>query len=118
MGLRYDLPMSWKSPVSRHPKRDILTDKRFFDRLAQKCVRFTNRDAVFVTYMMAVELIEDDLNAYGIARLPHLGHFVMTEQKPRPGFFGKAHVMLPARKSLRFYVNYFIRRQFNKRQDF
>lgn len=110
--------MSWSPPIHRRANRNLLNDDRFFRLLTQECIRFADKDTARTVYMMVLAVVAQELNRHGMVRLPHLGDLGLVKQKPRPAWCGKVHVLMPARKVLRFYPNYYARQQFNKKQDF
>lgn len=105
--------MAWKPPIDRRSKRALLNDKRFFRLLAEEC-HFADKDTAFLVYIWVVKLVFQELRRFGVARLPHLGDFGLVEQKPRPGWIGKVHVRMGAKKVLRFYPKDRMKRYFRK----
>jgi nucleoid DNA-binding protein len=94
----------------------LLEHKRFFNLLAQDCIRFADRDTVYLVYMMMVGVIGQELRRHKVVRLPHLGDFGLVEQKMRPAWCGRMHVRMGPRDVLKFYPDYLLRRKFNTRQ--
>lgn len=111
-------PMAWKSPVKPKENRELLKRDRFFRLLAQECAKFTDRETAYLVYYMMLGMIGEQLKRHGVARLPDFADIALVERKPRLGWCGKTRVRMPARKVLRLYPNYHLRRVFNKRQDF
>ena len=81
--------------------------------LAEQC-NFANEDTIFLFYTGLVQVVAQELRRHKMARLPHLGDFGLVEQKPRPGWVGRARVYLDARQVLRFYPKERFRRYFSK----
>lgn len=107
--------MAWTPPIDRRMKKELLKDKRFYRLLSEQCP-FTDRDTAFVFYTGLVQVVAQELRRHGVARMPHLGDFALVEQKARPAWVGKQHVMLGAREVLKFYPKERMRRYFNKRK--
>lgn len=107
--------MAWTAPTKYLKRKEILDDKRFY-RLLSEQSNFIDPDTVFLFYMGLVALIGDELRKNKIIRLPHLGDFALVEQKPRPAWIGKLHVVIGSRQILKFYPKEKLRRYFNSRQ--
>ena len=107
--------MSWKPPINRYGKKDLLKDKRFY-RLLSEQSKYIDPETTFIFYMGLVSLIGDELRRHKIVRLPHLGDFALVMQKPRPAWTGKIHSVIGFREVLKFYPKEKLRRYFNKKQ--
>ena len=106
--------MSWKPPINRREKANLLNDKRFYRLLSEQC-NYADKDMLFLVYMGLVQVVAQELRRNDVARLPHLGDFGLVVQKPRPGWMGKAHVRMGPKKVLRFYPKERFRRYFSAR---
>jgi len=113
--MRYTLIMPWKPPTKYLKNKELLDEKRFF-RLLSEQSNYLDYDTSFHFYMGLVLLIGDELRKNQFVRLPHLGDFALVRQKARPGWVGKAHLVIHPRDVLKFYPKERLRRYFNARQ--
>ena len=107
--------MPWTPPVKYLKRKELLDEDRFFRLLGMKS-KFIDRDTAFIFYIGLVELIGAELRVNKFIRLPHLGDMALVEQKPRPAWIGRMHVVIGSREILKFYPKEKLRRYFSKRQ--
>lgn len=111
--------MSSKQPPEIREKRALLGNERYYKLLVEKCADFgASRDLVFLVHMASLRVIGQELNRHGVVRIPHIGTIALVEQKPRPAWCGRTRVRLPARKVLKMYPDYMLRRVYNAKKNF
>lgn len=109
--------MAW-TPKTKYLKTpELLNEKRFYRLISKEC-NFVDPDFTYLVYMAMVSVIGEELRRHQFCHLPHLGDFALIRQKERPGWAGKLHVVICPRMVLKFYVKEYLRRRFNKRQEF
>jgi hypothetical protein len=112
--------MSSKQPPEVREKRALLGRERYYKLLTEKCAETgigVSRDLVYLVHMSSLQVIGQELNRNGVVRIPHLGTIALVEQNSRPALCGKARVRLPARKVLKVYPDYLLRRIYNTKQN-
>jgi hypothetical protein len=110
--------MSSRQPKEIREKRALLKKDRYFKLLAEKCASFgASRDLAYLVHMSALQVIGQELNRHGVVRIPHVGTIALVDQKSRVALAGKAQVRMPARKILKVYPDYVLRRIYNAKQN-
>jgi len=115
VGVLYASVVAHTPPIDRRGNRHLLNNERFYKLLATEC-NYMDRDTVFSFYMALVGVIGEELRRHKVARLPHLGDFALTMQRPRPAWVGQSHVVIGSREVLKFIPKERLRRYFAKRQ--
>lgn len=112
--------MSTKQPPEIREKRQLLGTERYYKLLTEKCAEAglnVSRDLVYLVHMTSLRVIGQELNQHGAVRIPYVGTIALVEQKSRPAWCGKTRVRLPARKVVKIYPHYMLRRTYNAKRN-
>ena len=114
VGLLYDRGMAWTAPT-RHLRQDKkLLDRKVFFRKLSAHWNYLGAEVTMLFYMGFVKMIAKELREHKFVRLPYLGDLAIVTQKKRPGWAGRAHIILEPTEVLRFYPKEFFRRYLRK----
>ncbi|OGZ66459.1 MAG: hypothetical protein A3C50_00145 [Candidatus Staskawiczbacteria bacterium RIFCSPHIGHO2_02_FULL_43_16] len=109
--------MAWKPDIGHLKSKELLNRRRFY-RLLSEQSNFVDHDLALIFYTGLLVLVHEELRQNKFCRLPGLGDFVSMEQKRRPAWCGKAHLVIEPRQIIKFYPAERLRRYFGKRQGF
>ncbi len=112
------LSMSTKQPPVIREKRALLSRKRYYKLLGDKCAEYgISPDVAFLVHSASLQVIGRELNMHGVVRIPHIGTLAMVERAPGPAWYGKARVQAPARKTLRMMPDRLLKLIYNTKQN-
>lgn len=112
------LSMSIKQPPEVREKRALLSRKRYYKLLGDKCAEYgISPDVAFLVHSASLQVIGQELNRNGVVRVPHIGTIAMVERAPGPAWYGQARVHAPARKTLRITPDRLLKLIYNKKQN-
>ena len=107
-----------RSGIKELRAKGVFSKKRFYRRISERA-NYVDDETIAMVYQAIIKIVIEDIKEYGVGRLPHLGDFLLTRERPRLGLMGKFNkvkVLVPPIRSLKFYPVESLQRYISKWQ--